>query len=637
MSARRDQFDSTSGAQSLRLTRRGLLARAVGIGAGAAATAFLAACGGTAATATTAKPSAAASTAPSAAASTGGAASAAPAASAAAASTAPGSAAASARPSAAASSAATSAAPSAAASAAGSAAPSGNPFGNPTKRGGTYIFGTSGESVPRNFIGTSYYGTTAFLISKMLYMPLVILDKDWVKINPAIATKWQWSTDNKQLTMTIRKDIKFHDGSPVTVQDIEFTYKLMVRNDTNPAVQDITIFEGGDEYKKGTTDTFKGVTVVDDSTIRFNLTSPSSVFLLNVSNCGILPAKAFPADALNAGGDMAKLDFFNGKAIGSGPFKIKSYDSKTALTLEAHKDYYKGAPVLDGIVFRFGLLAPAQVAALQSGEIDAALLTPKDAASLANVPSIGLNTSYALANETVLINATDKDYLNVKVRQGLLTAIDVPTLIKTVGYNFPKPAPSVMMHASLFPNPTLPTYTYSVDKAKALLAEGKWDASRKLKFGRWTAQGTPDDIDSAIMTMWKAVGVEAEYLPMDSANQVKISKEIPHVYDVAITSFAWLAYDPSSSYSSFATERRPNYSNYSNPDFDSAMKEAIRTVDEKSSVAAYQKAQTILQTDLPYAPVWMDPEIFAINKKVHGGVFGRGPLNDVSAELWWKE
>jgi len=227
--------------------------------------------------------------------------------------------------------------------------------------------------------------------------------------------------------------------------------------------------------------------------------------------------------------------------------------------------------------------------------------------------------------------------MNTKVRQALITAIDVPTLIKTVGYNFPKPAPSVMMHASLFPNPNLPSYGFSVDKAKALLKEGNWDPSRKLQFGRWTAQGTPDDIDSAIMTMWKAVGVETQYVPMDSANQVKISQTIPHVYDVAITSFAWLAYDPSSAYSSFACERRPNYSMYCNPDFDAAMKDAIRTVDEKGSVASYQKAQTILETELPYTPVCMDPEIFAINKKVHGGVFGRGPLNDVSAELWWKE
>jgi len=607
--------DGTETTQIAKLTRRSMVLGALGIGASA----LLAACGGATttptaaavpATATTVKASAAPSTAASSAPSAAPAGGASPAASGAA---------------------------SAAPSAAVSTAPAANPFGEPKKRGGNYIFGVAGESVPRNFVGTSYYGTTAFLISKMLYTPLVILDKDWVTIGPAIATKWEWSADNKQLTMTLRKDIKFHDGSPLTAKDVEFTYKLMVRADTAPAVQDLTIFDGGDEYKKGTTDTFKGVTVVDDYTVRFNLTSPSSVFLRNVSNCGILPAKAFGAEALAAGSDMAKLPFFDGKAIGTGPFKVKSYDSKTALTLEANKDYYKGAPVLDGIVFRFGLLATAQVAALQSGEIDSALLVPKDAASLSNAQNLTLAISHALANETVLINATEKDYLNAKVRQALLTAIDVNTLIKTVGYNFPKPAPAVMMHASLFPNANLPTYSFSVDKAKALLKEGNWDASRKLKFGRWTAQGTPDDIDSAIMTMWKTIGVEAEYLPMDSANQTKISKEVPHVYDVAITSFAWLAYDPSSSYSSFASERRPNYSSYNNPGFDAAMKEAIRNADEKSSVASYQKAQVMLETDLPYAPIWIDPEIFAISKKVHGGVFGRGPLNDVSAELWWKE
>src|SRR4029078_11572039 len=110
---------------------------------------------------------------------------------------------------------------------------------------------------------------------------------------------------------------------------------------------------------------------------------------------------------------------------------------------------------------------------------------------------------------------------------------------------------------------------------------------------------------------------------MDSANKVKIAQTIPHVYDVAITSFAWLAYDPSSAYSSFAAERRPNYSNYSNPNFDAAMKEAIRTVDEKGSVAAYQKAQTILQTELPYAPIWIVCEIFALNKKVDGDFLRR--------------
>ena len=73
------------------------------------------------------------------------------------------------------------------------------------------------------------------------------------------------------------------------------------------------------------------------------------------------------------------------------------------------------------------------------------------------------------------------------MRQGLLSAIDWETLAKTVGYGFPKAAPSVMMHPSLFPNPNLPSFPFSVEKAKALLKEGNWDASRKLS----SAGGSP--------------------------------------------------------------------------------------------------------------------------------------------------
>ncbi|HEU5326555.1 MAG: ABC transporter substrate-binding protein [Thermomicrobiales bacterium] len=513
-----------------------------------------------------------------------------------------------------------------------------NPFGEPKKKGSTYIIGLGDQTgLPRDFVGTSYYGTTAFFISKLLYTPLIQLDSNWTNPGPGLATDWQWSSDKKQLTLHLRKDVKFHDGSAFTAKDVDFTYKLMVRNDPYPAVQDLTIFEGADEYKKGTTDDFKGLTVVDDYTIRFNLTSPSSVFELNISNCGIVPAKAFGADALTAGGDIAKLPFFDGKAIGTGPFKIKSYDSKAALTLEAHNDFFRGAPALGSIIFRFNLAGPAGVAALQSGEIDAELIGAKDAASLRDVQSLDLKTNYALANETVLINATEKDYLNEKVLQGLITAIDVDTLIKTVGYNFPKPAPSIMMHPTLFPNPDLPVYKYDVAKAKSLLQEGKWDSSRKLQLGQWLQQGLPNDMATAIITMWKAVGVNAEFLLMDPANQVKMSKETPHQYDVALTSFAWLAYDPSSAYASFACERRPDYSSFCNADFDSAMKSAIRAGTLNDAKPFFQKAQTVLGTYLPYTPVWMDPEIFAISKKMHGGVLGRGPLNNVQPELWWKE
>lgn len=513
-----------------------------------------------------------------------------------------------------------------------------NPFGEPKKRGGTYIFGRGDATgVARDFIPTSYYGTTAFYFCKLIFTPLILLDAKWSNPGPGLATDWQWSSDNRQVTFHLRKGVKFHDGSPFTAKDVDFTYKLMVRNDPFPAVQDVTIFEGADEYKKGTTDDFKGVTVVDDYTVRFNLTSPSSVFLRNVSNCGIVPAKAFGADALKAGGDISKLPFFDGKAIGTGPFKIKRYDARTSLTLEANKDYFKGAPVLDSIVFQFSLAGPAAVSALRSGQIDGTEVGDQDGATLRSVENVSLNIDYSLSNVSSLMYATDHDYLNVQVRQALLTAIDVDTISKTIGYNFPKPAPSMIMYPELFPNPQLPVYKYDVAKAKQLLQAGKWDASRKLKLGEFVTQGQPHDLATALMTMWKDIGVESDYLVIDPATQVKTGQTIPHPYDVVVTTIAWLGYDPSANYGRFGCKFRPNYANYCNPAFDSAMQSAIRSGTWEQAKPLYQKAQVILQTDLPYAPMYIEPVIVATTKKIHGGIFGRGPLNDVQAELWWKE
>src|SRR5205823_13238915 len=134
---------------------------------------------------------------------------------------------------------------------------------------------------------------------------------------------------------------------------------------------------------------------------------------------------------------------------------------------------------------------------------------------------------------------------------------------------------------------------------------------------------------NAIMNMWKAVGVESDYLPMDSANSQKIIDSKPHPYDVELESYAWLAYDPTSIFAELGCEQPGTHRTYyCNSDFDASMKEGIRTLDPDKARTLFQKGQTIIQTELPYMPLWIEPEVWAINKKMHGGIVGRGPLND---------
>lgn len=522
----------------------------------------------------------------------------------------------------------------------GAQTPVPNPFGEPQTTGGTAIIGMGGTGTPRDFVGTSYYGTNAFFISKLIYTPLLLLDAAWSNLGPGLARSWEWANDGTQVTLSLRDDVVFQDGTPLTANDVVFTYTLGVRSDQFFAVRDVGIFAGGDDYKAGTTEEFPGVVAIDDHTVQMTLTSPSNVFELNLSNCGIMPAHMFADDTLASGTPIEELPFFSGEGqlpIGTGPWKPSEYSPETHLTLVRHEQYFGGAPVLDGLTLRRGITGPAGISSLQAGEVDSAYINFEDAHTLEGAEHLEIVTNDSLANESVLIFSTEKDYLPVPFRQALLSAVNTDRMIETLTFSYAKPAPSVMMHESLFPNDELATYPFDQERARELLTESGWDMYRELILGAFTSEGTPSNVIAAIMSMWTEIGLKVIFQPLDPANQRDLSLTDDHTYDVTVTNFAWLAYDPSSAYNSFSMEAGNTWSNYANPDFDEVMSEAIRTPTLEDAVPLYQQAQVILQRDLPYAPLWIEPEIWAVNKRLHGGILGRGPLNNIQSEKWWKE
>ncbi|MGB3328283.1 MAG: ABC transporter substrate-binding protein, partial [Thermomicrobiales bacterium] len=514
----------------------------------------------------------------------------------------------------------------------------------PTSTGGTAVIAVGGTGNPRVFVGTSYYGTQSFFVSKLLYTPLFLLDRTWGNLGPGLASAWSWDDTGTVLTVTLRDDVTFHDGTPLTAADVEFTYRLGVRHDSAFAVRDISVLKGATEFKAGESDDLPGVKATDATTVVFTLAHASNIFELNLSNCGILPKHLFADDVISGDTKIEELPFFNGKSgygnglpVGTGPWKASEFNPETNLTFDRNEAYFLGAPILDQIIFRYGVTGPAVIAGLESGEFDSAYVGAEDAKSLEGSDILSLQANHDLANSTVIITATEKDYMSVPVRQALVHALDRKTLIETITYGYATDIPSVMMYPALLPNAELAVYDYDPEKAKQLLNDAGWDWNRSIKFGQFTSQGAPNTSISAVMSMWNDIGLKVEFLPLDAASQADIATSDDHQYDVTMTAFAWLAYDPSSSYSSFACERRPNYSNYCNDAYDAAMQEAMKQPTIEQAVPKYQEAAGILQHDLPYAPIWMDAEIWAVNKRIHGGILGRGPLNNIDSEKWWKD
>ena len=159
------------------------------------------------------------------------------------------------------------------------------------------------------------------------------------------------------------EDAKWQDGEPVTAEDVKFTIEAIM--DPENGSENAPNYEDVEE-----------INVIDDHTVAFKLEDKNVAFL-DYMTMAVLPKH------LLEGEDMQTSDFFR-NPVGTGPYKIESWDEGQAITLVKNEDYFKGEPSIDKIVFKIVPDDNAKALQLKSGELDLALLTPKDAAAFAD-------------------------------------------------------------------------------------------------------------------------------------------------------------------------------------------------------------------------------------------------------------
>src|SRR6185312_3705040 len=172
-----------------------------------------------------------------------------------------------------------------------------------------------------------------------------------LKLQPMLATKWTPSNGGKVWTFSLRPNVKFHDGSPLTADDVVYT----IQEQANPknAGNALSTFSG--VLKPD------GVVKVDSSTVAFHLEGANGNFPYLVSNDN------YNSIIVPKGTDFAK---WNKTFIGTGPFKLKSYTTNVGANFDANPDYWGGAPNLDSTQFSFYTSQQPQILALQGGTVD---------------------------------------------------------------------------------------------------------------------------------------------------------------------------------------------------------------------------------------------------------------------------
>ena len=178
------------------------------------------------------------------------------------------------------------------------------------------------------------------------------------QVVPGLAKSWDYDPDTHTYTFHLEENVQWHDGQPFTAEDVKFTIEAIM--DPENGSENAPNYEDVEE-----------ITVIDDHTVAFRLAAPNVAFL-DYMTMAVLPRH------LLEGEDMQTSGFFRAP-VGTGPYKLAAWDEGQAITLEKNEDYFKGAANIDRIIFKIVSDDNAQALQMQSGELDLALLTPKDA------------------------------------------------------------------------------------------------------------------------------------------------------------------------------------------------------------------------------------------------------------------
>lgn len=291
-------------------------------------------------------------------------------------------------------------------------APSPRSSGGPVRRGGTLRAGSPPPPTAVDPV-TAYDGTSVALI-QLVAEYLVWLDRDFTLV-PKLATRWTSDAKAVTWTFTLRKGVTFSDGTALDSAAVKATFDRLLDPRSKSAALSAfaTILEPG------------GVSAPDASTVVFTLKRPFSDFpyLVSAGNYNAVILKEDYA------GDFTK------KAVGTGPFRLTSYDVSRGATLTRNPTYWDAPrPYLDGVDVTFYADEQADLVGLQSGSIDTQLISQAD---LVEPLGSGGDITVDKVNGTgvtVLTLRVDKAPFDRKeVRQAVAFALDRPALRKGVG------------------------------------------------------------------------------------------------------------------------------------------------------------------------------------------------------------
>lgn len=417
---------------------------------------------------------------------------------------------------------------------------------------------------------------------------------------PGLAEEWTFDEATDTYSFTLREGLTFHDGEPLTAEDVKFTIEAI----QNP--------DNGSENASNFEDV-KAVNVIDDTHVDIVLEAPNSA-MPDYLTMGILPKH------LLEGEDMTTSDF-NQNPVGAGPYKLSSWDMGQSIVMEKFDDYYQGAPKIDTVVFKIVEDTDARALQLESGELNFAQITPKAEEKFADSEGFSVYNMTTSDYRGIMYNFNVDLWKNNRELPAILSyAIDRQAIIDSVLLGHGQEAYSPLQ-AGPYNNSSIEKYAYDPEKAQQLLEDNGWVKNddgiyekngQTLSFTINSSQGDQVRIDMANICAQNLNSIGAD-----------VTVETPAEIDWAGQDtylIGWGSpFDPDDhTYKVFGTDKGANYNGYSNAEVDRLLTAARQTQDTAERQALYSQFQQELADDPAYTFIAYIDAIYAGTSNIKG-------------------
>jgi peptide/nickel transport system substrate-binding protein len=419
-----------------------------------------------------------------------------------------------------------------------------------------------------------------------------------LKLQPGLATAWK-NLNETTWEVTLRPGVRFHDGSPLTAEDVKAVYE---RN----TVPGKTVVQSGFA-------TIEAIQIVNPATLRIVTKKPDPLMPVRMAQMGgyIYPARFVTDEGTK---ELAR------KPIGTGAYRFVSWSKDDQLVMEANRDWWGWggkAPSVDRVVWKPIPDDFARLSALQRGEVDVITNVPPDEMKIVRTLTVP-----ATRTVTFWMNTTQPPLSDQRVRQALHYAMDVPSIVKNLYAGQGKPFSGGLADTDFGYNPALKPYPYDPTRAKKLLAEAGYGGGIDVTLFAGSGTMVNDkQLLEAMADMWSKVGVRAKIEMMEMAQRQKMNNERlvpPHGLMLVnpqstlldADGSLWRLFHPNGFGGKYWAGSQPGQR------FHELMEQARYTLDGKKRKELYTQATQIIHDEKPWLELFQEVVVYGVSKRV---------------------